>query len=61
MSKDLAVIIRSELFKRNMSQRELARLVGISDSYLSDIINGLKTGLKAQEHTNHIRKILNIK
>lgn len=58
MSEDLSVKVRSELFKRKMSQKELAELLGISSAYLSDIINGRKDGPKAQEHVKHIRKIL---
>ena len=60
MSQDLGVQVRSELFKRKMKQKELADLVGISNPYLSDIINGRKDGPKAQEHIKHIRQILNI-
>lgn len=60
MPEDLGVQVRSELFKRKMTQKELANLLGISSVYLSDIINGRKNGPKAQEHINHIRKILNI-
>ena len=60
MSEDLGVQVRSELFKRKMKQKQLADLVGISDAYLSDIINGRKDGPKAQEHIKHIQKILNI-
>ena len=60
MSEDLGAKVRSEIFKRNMTQNELAKLVGISNAYLSDIIRGRKDGPKAQEHIKHIRKILNI-
>ncbi|XRD24092.1 helix-turn-helix transcriptional regulator [Lysinibacillus fusiformis] len=60
MSEDLGVQVRSELFKRKMSQKHLAELVGISNAYLSDIIRGRKDVLKAQEHIKHIRKILSI-
>ena len=58
MPEDLGAHVRSELFKRKMSQKNLADLVGISNAYLSDIINGRKDGPKAQEHIKHIRKIL---
>lgn len=58
MPEDLGVQVRSELFKRKMKQKELAHLLGISNAYLSDIINGRKDGPKAQEHVKHIRKIL---
>ena len=60
MSEDLGVKVRSELFKRKMSQKELAGMLGISGVYLSDIIRGRKNGPKAQEHIKHIRKILSI-
>lgn len=60
MTKDLGMAVRSELFKRNMSQKELADLVGISTAYLSDIIRGRKDGPKAQQHVEHIKKILNL-
>ena len=60
MTQDLGAKVRSELFKRKMSQRELAEMLGISGAYLSDIIRGRKDGPKAQERIEHIRKILNI-
>lgn len=60
MTKDLGMAVRSELFKRGMSQKELADLVGISTAYLSDIIRGRKDGPKAQQHIEHIKKILEL-
>ncbi|MFJ5768109.1 helix-turn-helix domain-containing protein [Lysinibacillus sp. NPDC093210] len=60
MQEDLGAQVRSEMFKRKMSQKQLAELVGISNAYLSDIIRGRKDGPKAQEHIKHIRKILSI-
>lgn len=60
MSQELGVKVRSELFKRKMSQKELAEMLDISSAYLSDIINGRKDGPKAQNHIKHIRKILSI-
>lgn len=58
MNETLGAQVRSELFKRKMSQKELANMLGISDVYLSDIIRGRKDGPKAQEHIKHICKIL---
>ncbi|WP_433958799.1 helix-turn-helix domain-containing protein [Cytobacillus horneckiae] len=58
MPGELGVKVRSELFKRKMRQKELAAILGISNAYLSDIINGRKDGPKAQDHIKHIRKIL---
>ncbi|RBP89357.1 helix-turn-helix protein [Cytobacillus firmus] len=60
MPEDLSIRVRSELYKKKMRQKELAEILGISNAYLSDIINGRKDGPKAQEHVKHIRKILNI-
>jgi len=60
MSQDLELKVRSELYKRKMKHNELANLLGISGAYLSDIINGRRTGPKAQEHIEHIKKILSI-
>ncbi|MBT2718801.1 helix-turn-helix transcriptional regulator [Bacillus sp. ISL-57] len=60
MTEELGVKVRSELFKRKMNQKQLANLVGISNAYLSDIINGRKNGPKAQQHIKHIQKILSI-
>lgn len=60
MTQDLSILVRSELYKKKMSQKELAQMLGISSAYLSDIINGRKNGPKAQEHIKHIRKILNV-
>ncbi|HAM79626.1 helix-turn-helix domain-containing protein [Ornithinibacillus bavariensis] len=60
MSEDLGVMVRLILFKRRMSQKELAYIVGISNAYLSDIINGRKNGPKAQELIKHIKKILGV-
>ncbi|ENH96688.1 hypothetical protein J416_09329 [Gracilibacillus halophilus YIM-C55.5] len=60
MSEDLSIRVRSELYKKKMKHSELAELLGISGAYLSDILNGRRTGPKAQEHVKHIRKILSI-
>lgn len=60
MTEELGVKVRSELFKRKMRQKELAQILGISNAYLSDIINGRKDGPKAQGHIKHIRNILSI-
>lgn len=60
MSRELGVQVRSELFRKKMTQKELAKMLGISSPYLSDIINGRKDGPKAQGHIKHIKKILNI-
>lgn len=60
MPQDLELKVRSELYKRKMKHADLAKLLGISGPYLSDILSGNRNGPKAQEHIKHIRKILSI-
>lgn len=61
MLDNLDLKIRIELRKRDMKFKELAGMVEISGAYLSDILNGKRTGKKAQEHIEKIKDILNIK
>lgn len=61
MSKDLEVKVRSELIRRGMSLKDLAEIMGISQPYLTDLLMGRRTGGKAQDHIENIKKILNIK
>lgn len=60
MQQELGMKVKSELFKRGISQKKLAEMLGVSGPYLSDIINGRRTGPKAQEHVKHIKRILNL-
>ncbi|EQB34881.1 MULTISPECIES: helix-turn-helix domain-containing protein [Virgibacillus] len=60
MSNDLAAKVKSEMYKQDITQKRLAELLGVSAPYVSDIINGRRTGKKAQQHVKHIRKILGI-
>lgn len=60
MSENLDLRIRAELRKRKMTFAELAKVVGISGPYLSDILNGKRDGKKALEHIETIKKILKI-
>lgn len=60
MSQELELKVRSELYKRKMKHSELAKLLDISSPYLSDILTGKRNGPKAQEHIEHIKKILSI-
>lgn len=61
MNNELGVVVKGKLFEKNMTQAQLAKLVGIGDVYLSDILHGHKTGPKPQEHIKKIKKILGIK
>lgn len=60
MSEKFGIEVRNQLFKVKMTQSELAKRIGISDAYLSDIIRGKKDGTKAQEHIRRIKKVLGI-
>ncbi|MBQ4843418.1 helix-turn-helix transcriptional regulator [Bacillus safensis] len=55
-----AARVKSEMYVQGMTQKQLAEMLGVSAPYISDIINGKKTGRKAQEHAKHICKILGI-
>lgn len=60
MSKDLALKVKVKLVEKDLTMAKLAKELGMSAAYLSDIINGKKDGPKAQEHIKRIKKILNI-
>lgn len=61
MTTDFGARVKAELFTRNMSQKDLANLVGISSVYLSDILRERKDGPKVQLHKKKIEKILDLK
>ncbi|WP_305751862.1 helix-turn-helix domain-containing protein [Mammaliicoccus sciuri] len=50
--------VRTELLKRNMTNKELAKMLEISNAYLSDILRGRRD---AFEQKKRIAKILDIK
>lgn len=60
MSKDLSIKVRVKLVEKDLTMTQLAKELGMSATYLSDIINGKKDGPKAQEHIKRIKKILNV-
>ncbi|WP_075201856.1 helix-turn-helix transcriptional regulator [Floricoccus tropicus] len=57
MGNNLAVQVRVELVQKNMTQADLAKALGISQSYLSDILKGKRSSEKQIEL---IKKVLNI-
>lgn len=61
MSSTLEMEIKIALIRKNMSQKDLAKAVGISGTYMSEIITGKKTGKKPAEHIDLIKKVLGIK
>ncbi|MEY8603581.1 helix-turn-helix transcriptional regulator [Staphylococcus nepalensis] len=50
--------VRTELLKRNMKNKQLADLLGISSAYLSDILRGRRD---AEQQKKRIAQILEIK
>lgn len=58
MSKELEARVRNELFKRKMTQKELAEMLGISQVYLSDILRGRRDGTKPKAYIKQIKEIL---
>lgn len=61
MTEDLGMQVRLVLLKRGIKQNWLAKQLGISQAYLSDIIAGKRDGEKAQEHVKAIKTMLGIK
>ncbi|MGB9781158.1 helix-turn-helix domain-containing protein [Caldanaerobacter sp.] len=49
--------VNDRLAELNMTQKELSRLIGTSEPYLSMILRGVRSGKKYKEK---IKKILNI-
>lgn len=58
--EELSIRVRIKLREAGMTQVDLANYLGITQPYLSDILNGKRTGKKAREHVKHIRKILKV-
>ncbi|GAB5711256.1 hypothetical protein JMUB7485_26930 [Staphylococcus aureus] len=55
---DFGLKVRTELLKRNMTNKQLAEMLEISSAYLSDILRGRRD---AFEQKKRISKILEIK
>lgn len=58
MPTEFGIKVKVELAKRNMTLTELAKVLGISHPYLSDIIYGRR---KATVQKERIKKALDIK
>ncbi|MBC1230503.1 helix-turn-helix domain-containing protein [Listeria booriae] len=56
----LKELVKIALIQRNINQAELAKLIGISPAYLSDILNDNRSGKKVDEIKQKIVKILDI-
>lgn len=58
MPTNFGLKVKVELAKRNMNMSDLAKVLEISQPYLSDIVYGRR---KAKEQKERIKKILDIK
>lgn len=58
MSQDLAIEVRAALIRARKTQSWLAKQLGISSPYLSDILHGRR---HSEEQVWNIKKILDIK
>lgn len=61
MSKDIIKQIVGEMHIRKIYQAEMANRLGISSSYLGEILNGKKTFPKTQYYIGRMCEILDIK
>ncbi|HDZ5581163.1 TPA: helix-turn-helix transcriptional regulator [Staphylococcus aureus] len=55
---DFGLKVRTELLKRDMTNKQLAEMLEISSAYLSDILRGRRDGF---EQKKRIARILEIK
>ncbi|EAE6190762.1 helix-turn-helix domain-containing protein [Listeria monocytogenes] len=56
----LKELVKIALIRRGISQAELAKTIGISPTYLSDILNDNRSGKKVDDIKNQITKLLEI-
>lgn len=56
----LKELVKIALIKRGISQADLARSIGVSPAYLSDILNDNRSGKKADEIKNQVASVLDI-
>ncbi|MCQ55207.1 helix-turn-helix domain-containing protein [Listeria monocytogenes] len=56
----LKELVKIALIRRGISQAELAKTIGISPTYLSDILNENRSGKKVENIKNQITKLLEI-
>ncbi|EAD1944886.1 TPA_asm: hypothetical protein GHG54_08650 [Listeria monocytogenes] len=56
----LKELVKIALIRRGISQAELAKTIGISPAYLSDILNENRSGKKVEDIKNQITKLLEI-
>lgn len=56
----LKELVKIALIRRGISQAELAKTIGISPTYLSDILNENRSGKKVEDIKNQITKLLEI-
>ncbi len=60
-NEEFSIRARAKLREAGMTQTDLAKSLGITQAYLSDILLGKRAGKKAQEHLKKVQHILGIK
>lgn|GEM_PF-1010696 len=60
ITDDIITGIRSELFKRERKHQNPAKMLGVSGTYLSDILTKHRNTRTAEEHVKHAMAILDI-
>ncbi|AQY50474.1 hypothetical protein PWEIH_00460 [Listeria weihenstephanensis FSL R9-0317] len=58
--QQLKELVTIALVQRGISQAQLARTIGISPAYLSDILNDNRSGKRADEIKNQVANALGI-
>lgn len=53
--------VRGELYQRDMTQRDLAKAIGVSEASLSLAINTFAINKASRDAREEVRKLLNIK
>ncbi|EAD8411511.1 helix-turn-helix domain-containing protein [Listeria monocytogenes] len=56
----LKELVKIALIRRGISQAELAKTIGISPTYLSDILNENRSGRKVEDIKKQITRLLEI-
>lgn len=57
---EFGIEVKKKLIELKMTQRELAKLVGVNENYLTDILNGRRSGRKYKTKIIEILKIKKI-
>ena len=59
-AKEFKKSVKDELFKRDMTQRDLAKVIGVTEASLSLAINTFAVNKSSREVRESVRKLLGI-